>query len=154
MVTQSHPCCNSITGCMAPVRLLHCVHRHYGCLSRWIVTTDLPSEADRGMDLKTSDLHAPDLLSRCTHALGWTPRWFAADNQSVGAERRHPTLVCSREQKLQQHTGVDTGLSRSTFERNWMTTDILYGGTGITPGFFCCYRTYRQYLVDLCQCSC
>ena len=59
----------------------------------------------------------------------------------MGAERRHPTLVCSRTQKLQQHTGVDTGLLRSTFGRNWMTTDILYGGTSITPGFLCCYRT-------------
>ena len=84
-----------------------------GCLSRWIVSTDLPSEADRCMDLLPSDLHA-DLLGRRTHTLGLTLRWFAADNKSVGAERRHPTLVCSRMQTLQQHTGVDTGLPRST----------------------------------------
>ena len=32
-----------------------------------------------------------------------------------GAEQRHPTSMCSRAQKLQQHTGVDTGLSRVTF---------------------------------------
>ena len=32
-----------------------------------------------------------------------------------GAEQRHPTAMCSRAQKLQQHTGVDTRLSRVTF---------------------------------------
>ena len=90
-------------------------HPQHGCLSRWIVTTDLPSEADRCMDLLLpSDLHAPDLLGRRRHTLGLTLRWFAADNKSVGAERRHHTLVCSRMQKLQQHTGVNTGLLRST----------------------------------------
>ena len=54
LVTQTYPCEKG-------------VHHQYGCLSRWIVTTDLPSEAERGMDLQPSDLHAPDLLGRCRH---------------------------------------------------------------------------------------
>ena len=71
LVTQTYPCEKG-------------VHHQYGCLSRWIVTTDLPSEADRGVDLQPSDLHAPDLLGRCRHTLGRTLRWLDSGNNSVG----------------------------------------------------------------------
>ena len=78
-------------------------------------------------------------LPTCSRSGGHTLD-LADDNHSVGAEQSHPTLVCSRTQKLQQHIGVDTMPSCSVLERNWMSTDLLYGGAGITPGFFCCHR--------------
>ena len=45
-------------------------HHQYGCLSRWIATADLPSEADKVMDLQPLDPHTYDLLGRCNHSLG------------------------------------------------------------------------------------
>ena len=100
----------------APVRWLHCTDlvlkmgAYRGGLSQLICQVKLT-----GVWIYCHrDLHASDRLGRRTHTLSLTLRWFAANNKSVGVERRHSTLVCSRMQTLQHHTGVDTELLRST----------------------------------------
>ena len=63
-------------------------HHQEGCLSKWIATAGLPSEADRAMDLQPFDLHAPDLLGRRRHT-HWAGRLDGSvliTNHWVGAK--------------------------------------------------------------------
>ena len=66
---------------------------------------------------------------------------LAADSHLVSAKQSHPALVCSRMQKLYNALDWTRG-HQVPSSNNWMTTDLLYGGAGITPGFFCCHRAY------------